>query len=45
MKEKDIKRQNRLINYLHLTKFFRYDVRDKKLMEVISNKEIICQEI
>jgi hypothetical protein len=43
VKKKDEERQQRLIEYLHPIAFFRYDEKYKKLMEVIGNKEVICQ--
>lgn len=42
VREKDKKRQERIIREMNPLEFWRYDERDKKLTEIISNKEVIC---
>lgn len=41
-KKKDEERQRRIINAIHPSAFYRYDEKNKKLVEVVENKEIIC---
>lgn len=40
--KKDVERQKRLVEHLHPNQFWRYDQKNNKLVEVVSNKEVIC---
>ena len=42
-KQKDLVRQNILINKLNPSQFIRYDERNNKLYDVITNKDISCK--